>query len=127
MLKGKILMQISVLLAFALLPSHSAGAQVDSLLRAGDSLYRAYRFDDAIDAFDAALETVRDTSAVYDSLLAESISSRLLLAENGSNMSRFVRTPQVVDKKMFALKDFQLFYPLEDKSWRHLPDRKSVV
>ena len=123
MFKGKILMQISVLLAFALLPSHSAGAQVDSLLHAGDSLYRAYRFDEAIDAFDAALEVARDTSAAYDSLLAESISSRLLLAENGSNMSRFVRTPQVVDKKLFALKDFTLFYPLEDKSWRHLPNQ----
>ena len=116
-------MQISVMLAFALLPLHSANAQADSLMHAGDSLYRVYRFDEAIDAFDAALEMAQDTSKAYDSLLVESISSRLLLAENGSNMSRFVRTPQVVDKKMFSLKEFQLFYPLEDKSWRRLPNQ----
>ena len=35
--------------------------------------------------------------------------NKLLLAENGSNMSRFVRMPQVVDKQKFALKDFPLF------------------
>lgn len=122
MFKGKILMQIFVLLAFALLPSHSAGAQVDSIMRAGDSLYRAYRFDEAIEVFDEALDMARDTSAAYDSTLADSISSRLLLAENGSNMARFVRTPQVIDKQMFSLKEFHLYYPLEDKSWRRLPN-----
>ena len=130
-------MQISVMLAFALLPLHSADAQVDSLVRAGDSLYRAadslhrsgdslyraYRFDDAVEAFDMALEAACDTSATYDSSLVESLKERLILAENGSNMSRFVRMPQVVDKQKFALKDFPLFYPLEDKSWRRLPNK----
>lgn len=130
-------MQISVMLAFALLPLHSADAQVDSLVRtgdslyraadslhrSGDSLYRAYRFDDAVEAFDMALEAACDTSATYDSSLVESLKARLILAENGSNMSRFVRMPQVVDKQKFALKDFPLFYPLEDKSWRRLPNK----
>ena len=125
------------MLAFALLPLHSADAQVDSLVRAGDSLYRAadslhrsgdslyraYRFDDAVEAFDMALEAACDTSATYDSSLVESLKERLILAENGSNMSRFVRMPQVVDKQKFALKDFPLFYPLEDKSWRRLPNK----
>ena len=125
------------MLAFALLPLHSADAQVDSLVRAGDSLYRAadslhrsgdslyraYRFDDAVEAFDMALEAACDTSATYDSSLVESLKARLILAENGSNMSRFVRMPQVVDKQKFALKDFPLFYPLEDKSWRRLPNK----
>ena len=130
-------MQISVMLAFALLPLHSADAQVDSLVRAGDSLYRAadslhrsgdslyraYRFDDAVEAFDMALEAACDTSVTYDSCLVESLKARLILAENGSNMSRFVRMPQVVEKQRFALKDFPLFYPLEDKSWRRLPNK----
>ena len=115
-------MQISVMLAFALLSSHSADAQADSLMRVGDSLYRAYRFDEAIEVFDEALDMARDTSAAYDPTLAESISGRLRLAENGSNMARFVRTPQVIDKQMFSLKEFHLFYPLEDKSWRRLPN-----
>ena len=111
------------MLAFALLSLHRADAQADSLMRLGDSLYRAYRFDDAIDAFDEALDAARDTSVTYDSLLVESLSRRLLPAENGSNMSRFVRTPHVVDKQRFALRDFQLFYPLEDRSWRRLPNQ----
>ena len=122
MLKGKFIMQISVMLAFALLSLHRADAQADSLVRVGDSLYRAYRFDGAADAFDEALEMACDTSSAYDSALVESISARLLLAENGSNMARFVRRPQVVDKQMFALSDFQLYYPLEDKGWRRLPN-----
>ena len=50
MVKGKFILQISVILAFALLTLGSANAQVDSLMRAGDSLYRDYRFDDAADA-----------------------------------------------------------------------------
>lgn len=123
MVKGKFILQISVILAFALLTLGSANAQVDSLMRAGDSLYRDYRFDDAADALDQALEMAEDTSSTYDSLLVKSISERLLLAENGSNMARFVRTPKVLGKQMFALKDFHLFYPLEDKSWRRLPNK----
>ena len=81
MVKGNFILQIFVILAFALLPLGRANAQVDSLMRVGDSLYRAYRFDDAVDALDQALEMAEDTSSTYDSLLVKSISKRLLFAE----------------------------------------------
>ena len=107
---------------FALLFSHGVSAQVDSLLRVAESHHKAYRFNDAIEAFDLALDCAEDTTFVVDSALLSSIHERLLLSENGSNMSRFVRKPKVVAKKMFSLDDFYLYYPVENKSWRTLPN-----
>ena len=123
MLKGKNLLHICVMLAFTLLYTGNANAQVDTLIRAGDSLYRAYRFDAAVDAFDLALEVAADTSSVIDSVLIASIADRLHLAENGSNMSMFVRTPRVLGRQMCSVEDFHLYYPVEDKSWRRTPNQ----
>jgi uncharacterized small protein (DUF1192 family) len=116
-------MHIFTTLLLAFVSSHCANAQVDSLVHAGDSLHRIYRFDDAIDAFDLALELTQDSTPVADSLLMDSISGKLLLSENGSNMARFVRKPKVVGRERFSLDDFVLYYPLEDKSWRQLPNQ----
>lgn len=121
--KGKNIIRISVLLVFALLSHINANAQVDSLVRIGDSLYRAYDFKAAMFVYEEASEMAQDTSFVADSALLGAISERILLAENGSNMSRFVRTPKVLGKKMASLEDFHLYYPLEDKSWRRLPNQ----
>lgn len=123
MSKGKTILYVSVSLVLALLSRINANAQVDSLMRVGDSLYRSYDFEAAIDAFEVALEMTKDTSFVADSAILSSISERIRLAENGSNMSRFVRTPKVVGKKMASLDEFNLYYPLEDKSWRRLPNQ----
>lgn len=113
-----------VILSFSCL---YAGAQVDSLVHAGDSLRRIYRFHESLDAFDMALEQVQDTAFVMDSAarasVVEAVSAKLLLAENGSNMSRFVRKPKVLGRRMFSLDDFILYYPLENKSWRTLPNQ----
>jgi uncharacterized small protein (DUF1192 family) len=38
-------------------------------------------------------------------------------------MARFVRKPKVVGRERFSLDDFVLYYPLEDKSWRQLPNQ----
>ena len=111
-----------LMLAFALLFSRSVSAQVDSLLRVAEAHHKAYRFDDAIDAYDMALDFAEDTTALVDSALLSSINETLLLSENGSNMSKFVRKPKVVAKKMFSLHDFYLYYPVENKSWRSLPN-----
>ena len=111
-----------LILAFALLFSRSVSAQVDSLLRVAEAHHKAYRFDDAIEAYDMALDFAEDTTALVDSALLSSINETLLLSENGSNMSKFVRKPKVVAKKMFSLDDFYLYYPVENKSWRSLPN-----
>ena len=119
----KNLMQIFAVLAFALLSVGNADAQVDSLVRAGDSLYRSYQFDAAVEAFDQVMDMVVDTSFTVDSAIAVSIADRLHFAENGSNMSRFVRKPSVLGREQFSIEDFFLYYPLEDKSWRSVPNQ----
>ncbi len=111
-----------IIFIFALFLSHSASAQVDSLLRVAESHHKNYRFDDAVDAYDLALDCMEDTSVIVDSAVLSLINDKLLLSENGSNMSRFVRKPKVVAKRKFSLDEFHLYYPVENKGWRELPN-----
>lgn len=120
--EGNRLAYLCALLMFMLLSGPCAHAQVESLMHAGDSLHRLYRFDDALELFDQALEVAHDRE-IQDTVLLNTISAKLLLAENGSNMSRFVRKPVVVGRQMFPLDEFFLHYPLENKSWRKLPNQ----
>ena len=106
MIKGKNLLHIFLLAVFAVLSVGNANAQIDSLIRVGDSLYKAYRFDDAVDVFYEALDMAEDTTSALDSVVIDAVSERLRLAENGSNMSRFVRTPKVVGRKKLSLDEF---------------------
>ena len=57
-----------------------------------------------------------------DTIACIALRKKLMMAENGRNMSRFVQTPTVVSKKSFSIDDFFLYYPLEDRSWRALPN-----
>lgn len=123
MQKGIKVLHVFTTLILVLLSSHGAYAQLDSLLRAGDSLHENYRFDDAVEAFDMALELAQDSTLVVNPALHDAISTKLLLSENGSNMSRFVRKPKVLGRERFSVDDFILYYPLEDKSWRKLPNQ----
>ena len=45
------------------------------------------------------------------------------MASNGLNMMSFCSQPTVVAKQTFPLKDFFLFYPLKDHSWRKTPNQ----
>lgn len=97
-----------------------AQAQTDSLLCAGDSLHSAYMFEDAAGIFERALE---DSLLISDTVLAASVRERLIQSENGANMSRFVQKPKVVSREKFPLEEFFLYYPLENRSWRALPNQ----
>ena len=44
------------------------------------------------------------------------------MSENGKNMSRFVQVPQAAGKRRLPQEAFFLAYPLEDRSWRPLPN-----
>ena len=96
---------------------------VDSLVAAGDSLRRAYYFEKSLEAYSQALEIVTDTTSYADSALALTISDRILLSENGKNMTGFVYEPSVVAKHIFSKEDFFLYYPLKDRSWRTVPNQ----
>jgi hypothetical protein len=45
------------------------------------------------------------------------------MSENGRSMMGFVDTPNVVAKRKFAIDEFFLYYPLQDSSWRVVPNQ----
>ncbi len=95
---------------------------VDSLLCKGDSLRLNYMFEESVSVYTEALESLGDSLRTHqDSLLKLKVSDRLLLSENGRNMTRFVYSPTVIAKHKFSIEDFFLYYPLKDRSWREVP------
>ncbi len=100
------------------------GHAADSLVRAGDLMHSKYDFARAVEKYEQAIAVLEDTSAVaYDSLKILSVRDKLLLSENGRNMSAFAYSPIVQARHKFSLDDFFLYYPLPDKSWRTLPNQ----
>ncbi len=116
-----------IILFYILILSLNASAQrheADSLLRAGDSFHKAYDFSKAVDAYEDALEILKDTMKVsYDSLKILSVRDRLLLSENGRSMSAYAYSPVVEARHKFSIEDFYLYYPLPDRSWRPAPNQ----
>ena len=97
----------------ALVPKRMTLRELQSMT---DSLMRDYRFDEAFDVFTEA-------AAGADSLETIAIDEMMVQAQNGMNMSGFCSTPVAVAKKRFSIKDFHLFYPLQDYSWRAVPNQ----
>ena len=92
----------------------------DSLLFQGDLFHAQYDFDKALEAYGQALEILEYEA---DSLKIISLKDKILLSENGRNMSGFAYNPYVVAKHKFSLDDFYLYYPLQDRSWREVPNQ----
>ena len=111
--------RILFLVIVAVLSGHLAVAQTDSLMRYGDSLHRAYDFAEAENVYLRLLDSL---DVVEDSLVVKDVRERLRMSENGKNMSRFVQVPQAAGKRRFGQEAFFLAYPLEDRSWRPLPN-----
>ncbi len=98
--------------------------EADSLIRCADSLHRKYDFARAVEAYENAIAILEDTSKVsYDSLKVLSVRDRLILSENGRNMSSFAYSPIVEARHKFSLDDFFLYYPFPDRSWRSIPNQ----
>lgn len=117
---------LNIIVAF-LMPFAAPGLQaqsmvIDSLLCKGDSLRQNYMFEESISVYTEALAALGDSLSTHqDSLLKLKVSDRLLLSENGRNMTRFVYSPAVIARHKFSLDDFFLYYPLKDRSWRNVP------
>ena len=90
-------------------------AQTDSLLVEGDSLHREYRFAEAMERYARASARTADTDTI------QLLRSRMDLSQNALNMTDFCADPVVVARERFSRKDFFLFYPLKNKSWRLPP------
>ena len=95
----------------------------DSLIFLGDSLHMQYDFEKALDEYEKALEILEKE----DSLRTLPLKDKILLSENGRNMSGFAYSPYVVAKHRFSLDDFFLYYPLQERSWRQVPNQLDSV
>ena len=96
--------------------SRPSGGEAMALMEQGDSLRMEYRFAESVEMYEAAL------AATGDSLERLEIDARILLSENGLSMTGFVGTPSIVARHRFSVRDFYLFYPLEDNSWIPVPN-----
>ena len=97
----------------------SSAQQAEGLLNKGDNLKSRYHFEEALSTYRQALELAQQQS---DSSIAKVIEDRILMAENGKNMTAFAYAPKVVARHKFSIEDFFLYYPLEDRSWRQIPN-----
>lgn len=95
-----------------------ASAQVSPtrLMIKADSCRMAYNFAEAVQYSESTVEAL-------DSTASARAEEQLLMARNGLNMMSFCSQPTVVAKQTFPLKDFFLFYPIKDHSWRKTPNQ----
>lgn len=82
----------------------------------GDSLHRAYRFQEAISRYMGAFGTLRDPVRLRE------IDQKITASQNALNMTDFCAEPQVVARQRFSHRDFFLFYPLKPQSWHPSPN-----
>lgn len=73
--------------------------------------------------FSAAADILKAEIEAADSSRRISLEDELLLCDNGMNMMKYCCRPKVVSLCRFSVSDFYLFYPLQDKSWRKLPNQ----
>ena len=94
-----------------------AGSQttIDRLIAKADSARLAYDF---ILADEFCRQVVE-----LDSTAIDKIEDLNIMSKNGQKMMEFCSKPVVVARRTFPLKDFLLFYPLEDNSWRKSPNQ----
>ena len=90
-------------------------AQADSLLREGDRLHRSYHFEEALDNYACAAALTADPDTV------RLLRARMDRSQNALNMTDFCTDPVVVARERFSRKDFFLFYPLKNQTWRLPP------
>ena len=116
-MRNKIIIGIFTLLAqTAFIPEVSAQVSPERLLSKADSCRMAYNFAEAVKLCESAAQAL-------DSTDAPKAEERLLLSRNGLSMMDFCSQPTVVARQTFPLKDFLLFYPLKDRTWRKTPNQ----
>lgn len=113
--------QIFLFTVIPAVPSMSQERDADSLVREADSLRHSYEFVHSVALYRQALEMEED------SLKRIAIEDLKLQGENGANMTEYVYKPKVVARHMCSTDDFFLYYPMEDRSWRQVPNVLDTV
>lgn len=115
-MKKKAFYILSILFAasFSILDA-SAQTSTDRLLARADSARLQYDYPSAARLCQEAVDQDSTARAKADDLL--------IMSQNGLRMMDFCSQPTVVAKQTFPLKDFFLFYPLKNNSWRKTPNQ----
>ena len=92
-------------------------ADLEGILEKTGKMHKDYRFNEALDIYSRLI------ADVSDSVQLQRIEDEAILTQNSINMIDFCSSPVVVAKERFSLEDFFLFYPLEDGSWRPVPNQ----
>ncbi len=92
-----------------------AQASVDRLMARADSARLQYDFPAATKFCNQAVE--------QDSTSKAKVEDLLIMSQNGLSMMDFCSQPVVVSRQVFPMKDFFLFYPLENHGWRKTPNQ----
>ena len=87
------------------------------LLMDAEAYHSEYDFDAAVESYSEALRKCND------SVKRVEIEKLLSRSRNGKSMAAYCHQPKVVSRKTFSLRDFFLYYPLPDRSWRPAPNR----
>ena len=108
---------LTLLLAGLCLGGPYLGAQsFESYLQKGDSLHRKFQFEDALSQYMAAF---RRAGSLEEKSLVE---GRIDHAQNAISMTDFCAQPEVIARGRYSMKDFFLFYPMKNRSWRMAPN-----
>lgn len=91
------------------------------LISKADSLRLEYDFDEAVLTLEQAKKLFPDSVSYIDTC------SSMLMSQNAKNMLDYCSRPVVVAKQKFSIKDFYLFYPLSENSWRPLPNKLDTL
>lgn len=95
---------------------HLSAQSFEGYLAKGDSLHREFRFEDALTQYMAAFR--RAGSLEQKSLLDKRIDH----SQNAVSMTDFCAQPEVIARQRYSRKDFFLFYPMKNRSWRVDPN-----
>ena len=90
--------------------------RVEQLIAQGDSLHKAYLFDDAIEKFMLAADL--DLEGKHTAELTK----RVQQAQNALTLTDFCADPHVVARQRFHRKDFFQYYPLKAQGWHVAPN-----
>lgn len=96
--------------------SRQQSASASLLASRADSLRRSYDFAAAVKLFEQAL------GVCPDSLASIRIDDALTHARNGLNMMSYCSRPKVLAKRRLPIEEFFLYYPMQDSSWRSVPN-----
>lgn len=91
--------------------------EYEILLMDAEAYHADYDFGAAAQAYGEALRKCTDSTRRAE------IEKKLSQSRNGRSMSGYCQRPKVVARKNFSRRDFFLYYPLADRSWRPGPNR----